>query len=77
MGTITVRLPDDAHQRVKELANSRNVSLNKLFEEFTLVALTEFDAETRFKILATKGSKKRGKELLGKLQVHYGDGLHK
>jgi len=53
------------------------VRLNKLFEEFTLVALTEFDAEMRFKILATKGSKKRAKELLEKLQVHYGDGLHK
>jgi len=76
MGTITVRLPDDTHQRVKELANSRNVSLNKLFEEFTTIALTEFDAETRFKALAIKGSKSRGKELLRKLQEHYGDNSH-
>ena len=73
MGTITVRLPDDTHQRVKELANSRSVSLNKLYEEFTVMALTEFDAENRFKVLASKGNKKRGKELLRKLQDHYGD----
>jgi len=73
MGTITVRLPDDTHQRVKELANSKKISLNKLFEEFSLIALTEFDAETRFKALAMKGSKNRGKELLKKLQEHYGD----
>ena len=73
MGTITVRLPDDTHKRVKELASSRNVSLNKLYEEFTVIALTEFDAENRFKALASKGSKQRGKELLKKLQDHYGD----
>lgn len=76
MGTITVRLPDDTHQRVKELANSRNVSLNKLFEEFTTIALTEFDAENRFKALAIKGNKNHGKKLLRKLQEHYGDNSH-
>ncbi len=73
MGTITVRLPDDTHQRVKELANSRNVSLNKLYEEFTVIAITEFDAENRFRALASKGNKKRGKKILRKLQDHYGD----
>ena len=55
MGVITVRLPDDTHQRVKELAASRKTSLNKLYEEFTIMALTEFDAENRFKALASKG----------------------
>jgi predicted transcriptional regulator len=73
MGTITVRLSDEAHQRIKELANSRNISLNKLYEEFTIMALTEFDAENRFKALASKGSKERGKALIRKLQAHYGD----
>jgi predicted HicB family RNase H-like nuclease len=38
MGTITVRLSDEAHQRIKELANSRNISLNKLYEEFTITS---------------------------------------
>lgn len=73
MGTITVRLSDEAHQRIKELAKSRNISLNKLYEEFTVMALTEFDAENRFKAMASKGSKKRGKALIRKLQEHYGD----
>ena len=73
MGVITVRLPDDTHQRVKALAAYRNTSINKLYEEFTIMALTEFDAENRFKILASRGDKKRGLELLGKLQAHYGD----
>jgi len=73
MGTITVRLPEDTHKRVKELAASRQTSINKLYEEFTIMALTEFDAENRFKVMASKGSKKRGLELLNKLQHHYSD----
>ncbi|MBU2515883.1 type II toxin-antitoxin system HicB family antitoxin [bacterium] len=73
MGTITVRLPDDTHKRIKELAASRNTSINKLYEEFTIRALTEFDSENRFKVMASKGNKKRGLELLNKLQRHYGN----
>jgi hypothetical protein len=73
MGMITVRLPEDTHQRVKSLAASRKISINKLYEEFTIMALTEFDAENRFKALASRGDKQRGLELLQKLQNHYGD----
>lgn len=71
MGTVTVRLPDDTHRRVKELAASRKTSVNKLYEEFTIIALSAFDTENRFKSMAGKGSKKRGLELLKKLQTHY------
>ena len=73
MGMITVRLPEDTHQRDKSLAASRKISINKLYEEFTIMALTEFDAENRFKALASRGDKKRGLDLLKKLQNHYGD----
>jgi hypothetical protein len=67
MGVITVRLPEDTHQRVTTLAASRNISINKLYEEFTIMALTQFDAENRFKVLASRGNKQRGLELLKKL----------
>jgi hypothetical protein len=73
MGTVTLRLSDEAHQRIKALAKSRNMSLNKLYEEFTIMGLTEFDAENRFKAMASKGSKERGKALINKLKAHYGD----
>lgn len=73
MGTITVRLPDDTHKRIKELAASRKTSINKLYEEFTVMALSAFDAENRFKAMAGKGSKKQGLELLKKIQNHYKD----
>ncbi len=54
MATLTIRLPDDKHQRLKALAQHRHISLNKLFEEFTTQALTEFDSESRFRVLAAK-----------------------
>ncbi|AYG64917.1 MULTISPECIES: toxin-antitoxin system HicB family antitoxin [unclassified Rhizobium] len=71
MSTLTIRLPSDQHERLKALAASRGTSLNKLFEELTTKALTEFDAETRFRLKAAKGDKARGLDILEKLdRVH-------
>jgi predicted HicB family RNase H-like nuclease len=44
MATLTIRLPDDKHARLKDLALSRGISINKLIEELSTIALTEFDA---------------------------------
>ena len=73
MAAINVRLTDEKHERLKELAKSKNISVNKLMEELATIALTEYDAETRFKLRANRGSVERGLELLNKLQEHYGD----
>ena len=67
MGTMTIRMPDATHERLKRLAKARNVSVNKLIEEFSTVALAEFDAETRFLARAARGNPKRGLSLLQKL----------
>ncbi len=67
MRTMTIRLPDERHERLKALASRKGISLNKLIEEFSTIALTEFDAEARFRARAKRGSRKRGLELLGKL----------
>jgi hypothetical protein len=61
---MTIRLPDD---RLKALAARRGISLNKLFEEFSTVALAEFDAETRFRSRAARGDRRRGLKLLDRL----------
>ncbi len=58
MSTLTVRLPDDTHERLKELAGHRGVSVNKLMEELSAIAITQHDAETRFRALAGRGSRK-------------------
>ena len=67
MGTLTIRLPDDKHSRLKELARSRGISLNKLIEEFSTIALAEFDSYNRFKALAVTGDSEEGLKILDKL----------
>jgi len=69
MATLTIRLPDDKHERLKELARRRNISVNKLIEELSTIALAEFDAETRFRAMAAKGSQEAGLALLDKLDT--------
>lgn len=67
MSTLTIRLPNDQHERLKALASARGTSLNKLFEEFSTKAIAEFDSETRFRLRAGRGSTERGLELLDRL----------
>ena len=49
------------------MAQSRGVSLNKLFEQLTAQALTENDIELRYRRMAAIGSAERGLELLDQL----------
>ena len=67
MSTVTLRIPDAKHERLKQYAKEQGISLNKLFDEFATVALAQFDAKTRFEIKASKGSVEKGLKLLDKL----------
>jgi predicted DNA-binding ribbon-helix-helix protein len=69
MATLTIRMPDDKHLRLKQLAESRGMSVNKLMEELSTIALTEFDAYNRFKILASQGDIIEGLRLLDLLDA--------
>jgi predicted transcriptional regulator len=69
MATLTIRLPDDKHARLRQLARQRKISLNKLMEELATIALTEFDTETRFRARAARGSAAEGLRLLDKLDA--------
>ncbi|ARU56521.1 VapB antitoxin [Oleiphilus messinensis] len=71
MATLTVRLPDDKHERLKALAMHKKISINKLMEELSTQALAEFDSEIRFRTLAASGSIERGLELLDKLDSSF------
>lgn len=68
MSALTLRLPDDKHQRLRALAQSRSTSVNRLIDEMTTLMLVEFDAETRFKLRAERGAGQveRGLALLDK-----------
>lgn len=69
MATLTIRLPDDKHTRLKKLAKSRGISINKLIEELSTIALVEFDTQTRFKAMAAQGNPEEGLKLLDKLDA--------
>lgn len=72
MSTLTIRLPDDTHGRLKEIARQRGMSMNKLIEELSTVAIAHYDAETRFRALAARGSVEDGLRVLGKLDAAFG-----
>jgi predicted transcriptional regulator len=67
MSTLTIRIPEDKHERLRNLAKARGVSVDRLIDELAIVALTEYDAETRFRAMAARGSKQTGLALLDKL----------
>lgn len=71
MAKLSVRLPDDKHNRLKALAAHRKISMNKLIEELSTQAIAEFDTEVRFRAMAAVGDKRKGLELLDKLDEHF------
>ena len=74
MATMTIRIPDDKHSRLKALARHRHVSVNKLVEELSTQALAEFDSEVRFRSLAARGDTSKGLKVLDKLDSHFSKG---
>ncbi len=67
MSTLTIRLPDDTAQRLKSLASTRGLSINKLMEELSTQAIAAFDAETRFRTLAARGDAAQALAILDRL----------
>lgn len=61
---VPLRISDEKHERLRRLAESRGMSMNRLIDELATVALAQFDAQTRFRALAARGSASREIELL-------------
>jgi predicted transcriptional regulator len=56
MRTLNIRLPDDTHLRLEKIARSHHMSVNRLIEGPSTIAIAQLDAETRFGVLAARGS---------------------
>ena len=69
MATLTIRLPDDKAERLKNLAATRDISVNKMFEEWATIALAEFDTRAGFMARAAQGSAARGLELIATMNA--------
>jgi hypothetical protein len=67
MGTVTLRLPDDKHDRLRFLAKQRKMSINKLIDELATIAIIQSDYETSFKAQAAKGDPNKGLAIIDKL----------
>ncbi|MDB6037687.1 MAG: hypothetical protein JWM99_1528 [Verrucomicrobiales bacterium] len=69
MATMTIRVTDAKHARLKKLAERQGLSLNKLFEEWSNIAIAQFDTEAWFRARAARGNPKRALQLLDKLDA--------
>jgi hypothetical protein len=69
MSTVTLRIQDSKHERLKQYAKVQGISLNKLFDELATVALAQFDTKTRFELKVAKGNVNKGLKLLDKLDL--------
>jgi len=67
MTTLTIRLPEDTSLRLKQLAASRGISLNKLMEELGTAALAVHDTEMRFRVMANSGDRNAALDILARL----------
>lgn len=55
MSTLTIRLPEDTAQRLKSLAQSRGLSMNKLVDQLSAHALAAWDTESHFRAMVAMG----------------------
>ena len=60
-------LPDYKHERLKALAKSNSISINKLMDEPATGALANYDARVRFETRTARGNPNRALALLDKL----------
>jgi hypothetical protein len=64
MVTLTLRIPDDKHRRLEQLAKSRGINIHQLIDDLSTIALVESDTYNRFQLLAAQGNAQTGLQLL-------------
>jgi predicted DNA-binding ribbon-helix-helix protein len=69
MSTLTIRMPEAMHARLRDLARARGVSINKLIEEMATATLSAHDAEVRFRLMAIRGKPQRALAILDRLDT--------
>jgi len=69
MSTLTIRLPDDTAQRLKSLAQSRGLSMNKLVEQLSAHAISAWDTENHSLAMAATGDVGKALAVLDRLDA--------
>ena len=71
MSVVTLRIPDEKHARLKQLASSRSTSVNRLLDDLATIALTQHDLAVQFELMAKEGDPAVGLKLLDELDAHF------
>ncbi|MBF0255206.1 MAG: toxin-antitoxin system HicB family antitoxin [Gammaproteobacteria bacterium] len=71
MSVVTLRIADEKHARLKQLAASRHTSINRLLDELATIALTQHDLMIQFKAAAQRGNPAEGLAILDELDAHF------
>ena len=71
MATLTIKLADEQEARLRQLAKQRGLSVDELVQEFFPIAVAEFDAEERFRALASRGNRANGLKMLDKMDAAF------
>jgi hypothetical protein len=69
MSVLTIRLPEDTAQRLKSMAQSRGLSMNKLVEQLSAHALAAWDTENHFRAMAATGDMRQALAVLDRLEA--------
>ena len=72
MHKLTIRLTGYTADRLKSLAKSRDLTVNKLMEQVITLALANFDVETRFRAVAAQGDPAQALKILDRLDAQAG-----
>jgi predicted transcriptional regulator len=67
MTTLSIRLPDDMAEKLKNMAKIREISLNKLMFELSTQVLAEEEAKQRFFAAQLRGNPQKALQLLDEL----------
>lgn len=64
---MAIKIVVDTNVFVSALTSATGVSLNRLVDDLSSMALAQYDAEVRFQVLAGRGNATQGLRLLDKL----------
>ncbi len=67
MMTMTIKLADEEHERLRQLAKNRGMTVKQFIRELSSIAVAQFDSETRFRALGHNGNPAKGLKVLDKL----------
>jgi hypothetical protein len=67
MSTLSLRLPDSLHRRIKEFSEKEGVSINQFISSAVAEKMSAISTEDYLKQRASRGSSKKMKEILAKV----------